>query len=141
MGRKHMTDEANLIAWSLGEVAERHGDPTTAVYERLFAQSPEMRELFLGDDTGAVRGEMLSVVFGTLLDFAGSSSYASNMIRAEIINHENIGVPPAVFATFFTTVMGAVRDLLGEAWTPQVQDAWDAMLAEIGRVVEERVPA
>lgn len=130
-----MSDEADLIAWSLAEVAERHGDPTKAVYERLFAQSPEMAELFVNDKTGAARGEMLSVVFETLLDFAGSVSYGANMVRAEIVNHESLGVPPMVFATFFGTVMEVVRDLLGEAWTPQAQAAWDRMLANLNALI------
>ncbi|KRB39899.1 MAG: globin [Pseudomonadota bacterium] len=130
-----MSDEVDLIAWSLAEVAERHGDPTEAVYRRLFSQSPEMAELFINDKTGAARGEMLSVVFETLLDFAGSSSYGGNMVRAEIVNHENLGVPPRVFATFFGTVMETVRELLGEAWTPKVQAAWDHMLANLDALI------
>lgn len=130
-----MSDETGLIAWSLAQVAERHGDPTSAVYERLFAQSPEMAELFVGDRTGAARGEMLAVVFETLLDFAGPGSYAANMVRAEVVNHENLGVPPAVFVTFFSTVMAAVRDLLGPDWTPAVQAEWDGMLAQLRDVI------
>ena len=130
-----MGDEVDLIAWSLTEVAERHGDPTQAVYARLFAQSPEMAELFVNDKTGAARGEMLSVVFETLLDFAGPASYGANMVRAEIVNHENLGVPPAVFATFFGTVMETVRELLGDAWRPEVQAAWDRMLADLNALI------
>jgi hemoglobin-like flavoprotein len=130
-----MGDEVDLIAWSLAEVAERHGDPTQAVYARLFAQSPEMAELFVNDKTGAARGEMLSVVFETLLDFAGPASYGANMVRAEIVNHENLGVPPAVFATFFGTVMETVRELLGDAWRPEVQAAWDRMLADLNALI------
>jgi len=130
-----MNDEVDLIAWSLSEVAELHGDPTSAVYAKLFAQSPEMAELFVNDKTGAARGEMLSVVFETLLDFAGPASYGANMVRAEIVNHENLGVPPAVFATFFGTVMETIRELLGEAWTPQVQAAWDRMLANLNELI------
>jgi hemoglobin-like flavoprotein len=130
-----MGDEVDLIAWSLAEVAERHGDPTQAVYARLFAQSPEMAELFVNDKTGAARGEMLSVAFETLLDFAGPASYGANMVRAEIVNHENLGVPPAVFATFFGTVMETVRELLGDAWRPEVQAAWDRMLADLNALI------
>lgn len=124
-----MTDERNLIAWSLEEVAERHGDPTGAVYERLFAKSPEMAELFIGDKTGAARGEMLAVVFQTLLDFSGEGAFGANMIRAEIVNHENLGVPPQVFTTFFATVMETLRELLGHDWTPPVAAAWADLLA------------
>lgn len=130
-----MTDEVNLIAWSLEEVAERHGDPTAAVYDRLFAQNPEMAELFIGDKTGAARGEMLAVVFQTLLDFSGDGAFGANMIRAEIVNHENLGVPPGVFATFFRTVMETLREMLGPDWTPQVAAAWNEMLGGLDAAI------
>jgi len=130
-----MTGDTNLIAWSLEEVAERHGDPTAAVYERLFAANPEMAELFIGDKTGAARGEMLAMVFQTLLDFSEAGGFGANMIRAEIVNHENLGVPPKVFATFFATVMETLRDLLGPDWTPEVAAAWKDLLAGLDAAI------
>ncbi|UTP37895.1 globin [Phenylobacterium sp. LH3H17] len=136
-----MTDETNLIAWSLEEVAERHGDPTQAVYDRLFAKSPEMAELFIGDKTGAARGEMLAVVFRTLLDFSSEGAFGANMVRAEIINHEGIGVPPKVFTTFFATVMETMRDLLGEDWTPPVAAAWDELLVGLDAAIHRETAA
>ena len=136
-----MTDKTNLIAWSLEEVAERHGDPTQAVYDRLFAQSPEMAELFIGDKTGAARGEMLAMVFNTLLDFSGNGAFGANMVRAEIINHEGLGVPPDVFATFFRTVMETLRDLLGADWTPPVAAAWDDLLAGLDAAIHQEASA
>jgi len=136
-----MTDETNLIAWSLEEVAERHGDPTAAVYDRLFAKSPEMAELFIGDKTGAARGEMLAVVFQTLLDFSGEGAFGANMVRAEIINHEGLGVPPGVFTTFFATVMETLRGLLGDDWTPPVAAAWDDLLAGLETAIHSEAAA
>src|SRR3990167_6288401 len=136
-----MTDEPNLIAWSLEEVAERHGDPTEAVYDRLFAKSPEMAELFIGDKTGAARGEMLAVVFQTLLDFSSEGAFGANMVRAEIINHEGLGVPPRVFTTFFATVMETVRELLGDDWTPPVAAAWDDLLVGLETAIHSEAAA
>jgi hemoglobin-like flavoprotein len=45
--------------------AERAGDITPLVYQRLFAQHPEMEALFVRDTTGAVRGEMLAAAINT----------------------------------------------------------------------------
>lgn len=132
-----MNDEKNLIAWTLEEVAERHGDPTAAVYDRLFAKSPEMAELFIGDKTGAARGEMLAVVFQTLLDFSDEGAFGANMVRAEIVNHENLGVPPQVFTTFFATVMETLRELLGDDWTPPVAAAWNDLLARLDAAIHK----
>ena len=91
--------DRSLIAWSLETVAERHGDPTPQVYEKLFAQNPEMEALFILDQENSARGNMLANVFEVLLDLAGPRTYGGNMVLAEIVNHENLGVPPKVFVS------------------------------------------
>lgn len=130
-----MAHGGDLIALSLELVAERHGDPAPQIYARLFAAFPETEELFVRDTTGAVRGEMLAVTFQCLLDVTGSGAYAANLIRAERVNHEGVGVPPAAFARFFPIVMETCRDLLGEAWTPRIDAAWAELLAELDAVI------
>lgn len=127
--------DAELITESLERVAERCADPTPFVYERLFAQNPDMRDLFVRDSDGSVRGQMLYQVIEVFLDFVGRRSFSANLIACEVVNHENLGVPPAVFATFFATVMETFRELLGEDWSPAYNQAWRAMLADIAVVV------
>jgi hemoglobin-like flavoprotein len=127
--------DRQLIEWSLDRVAERCGDPTGAVYERLFAQSPEMAPLFVMDDQGSARGNMLANVFEVLLDLAGPRAYGANMVRAEMVNHEGLGVPPRVFASFFGTVRDVLRDMLGDEWTSAVDAAWRDILAELEGLV------
>jgi hemoglobin-like flavoprotein len=121
----------NLIEESLVLLAERHGDPTQAVYRRLFAQHPELEALFVLDRTGQARGNMLTHVFETLIDIAGPRAYGFNMAQAERINHEGLGVSAGVFLSFFAVVMETVRDLLGDAWTPEMETAWEEAIGEI----------
>ena len=68
---------------------------------------------------------------------AQAGYYAPNMIRAEIVNHENLGVPPVVFASFFPVVMETVREKLGDAWTGETQAAWDQLLGQLEDLVSE----
>ncbi len=116
---------------SLELAAERAGDITAEVYERLFAAHPEMRGLFVRDTDGAVRGQMLSQAIEALLDFTGAHHFAANLIRSEIVNHENLGVPNAVFPIFFTVVRDTVRDACGPVWTPEMATTWEALLTDI----------
>jgi hemoglobin-like flavoprotein len=124
----------DLVAASLELVAERAGDPAPRIYARLFAEYPQMEPLFARDTAGAVRGEMLAVAFGCLLDLAASGAYAANMIAAETVNHEGLGVPPEVFGRFFPIVAETCRELLAEAWTGEVDAAWAQALAQIARL-------
>ena len=120
---------SDALANSLELVVDRVGDPTPLVYDRLFAEQPRMRELFVGDHNGQARGHMLQMVLDTLTNMAGGAAGPANMIRAERVNHDQIGVPFDVFATFFTVVHETFRDAAGEGWTREMEDAWTHVLA------------
>jgi hemoglobin-like flavoprotein len=119
----------DALEGSLELVAERCGDPTEMVYDRLFARQPEMKALFLGDQSRLARGQMLNMVLDTLTNMAAGETWAGNMIRAERVNHDQIGVPFDVFATFFTVVHESFRDAAGADWTGEMEDAWTRVLA------------
>ncbi len=126
-----MNNSAEIVSNSLEFLADRVGDPAPQVYARLFAAYPEMEALFVRDSTGAVRGEMLAVAFQCILDLGATGSYAPHLIAAERINHEGVGVPHEVFGRFFPILVESCRDLMGEAWTPEVDTAWAELLARI----------
>src|SRR5689334_4153238 len=115
------------IEESLERLAEQ-GDPTAAVYARLFTEQPAMRALFWRDEDGKIKGEMLARVFDAILDFIGPRRYADHMIGAEIITHEGYDVPREVFATFFGVVAATVREQLAGDFTPAMDAAWAALL-------------
>jgi hemoglobin-like flavoprotein len=118
------------IEASLELAAERAGDITPLVYDRLFAGWPEMEALFVRDTDGAVRGQMLAQVFEALLDFSGRRYFSLGLIQTEIVNHEGLGVPPDVFARFFAVVRDTVREACGADWTAGMEAAWSRTLAE-----------
>jgi hemoglobin-like flavoprotein len=120
-----------MIETSLALAAERGGDLTPLVYARLFAAQPEMEALFWRDTNGKIKGEMLMRVFEAILDFVGERQYADRLIQCEVVTHSQYDVPPEVFRTFFGIVAATVRDVLGDAWTPQMADDWSRLLTEL----------
>ena len=131
-----MPNSAEIVAASLERLAERIGDPTPRVYARLFAAHPEMEALFVRDTTGAVRGEMLAMAFECILDIGGAGAYAGNLIAAERVNHQGLGVPPEVFARFFPLLAETCRKLSGETWTPDVDAAWAGLLGKLMAIAD-----
>lgn len=121
---------SDALTASLELVADRVGDPTERVYERLFARQPGMEALFLGDHSRQARGQMLNMVIDTLANMAAGETWAGNMIRAERINHDQIGVPFDVFATFFDVVHETFREAAGDGWTAEMEAAWTGVLAQ-----------
>ena len=122
--------DTSLITRSLELVAER-GDPAARVYARVFEAHPEMEKLFVRDTTGSIRGNMLTEAVTAMLDFIERDTYGGNLMRAEIVNHENLGVPREVFAGFYTTLRDTFAELLGAAWTNDIDTAWKELLARI----------
>lgn len=94
-----------------------------------------MEPLFVRDTTGAVRGEMLAVALQCLLDLVGPGQYAAHLIATERVNHDSWDVPHAAFVRFFPIVMETFRDLLGEAWTAEMDAAWRALLGRVDGLV------
>ena len=58
--------------------------------------------------------------FDTLFDYVGERRWAPAMLQCELINHQELGVEPAVFMQFFVVLRDVVRGELGEAWTQDV---------------------
>ena len=129
---------------SLALVAERCGDLSPLVYERLFRDHPEMKALFWRDKIGTIKGEMLTRVFEAVLDYIGDNRYAAHMIRCEVVTHSQYDVPPQVFGTFFAVVVATIREQLGAEWTPEFETAWRELLRDFDGFVrhpEQVAPA
>jgi hemoglobin-like flavoprotein len=120
-----------LLEHSLEQVVGRVGDPAPQVYEWLFAQSPELRAMFVGDPLGSVRAEMFHRVIETLIDVAADRPYASGMIAAEWSNHHMNGVTTRQFDNFFESVVQVLRQALGSKWTADIDAAWRHTLARV----------
>lgn len=114
-----------LIERSLEQV----GDPADEVYARLFAEFPETEERFCRDVTGAIRAEMLTMVFDCLMNPAGP--YQLHLVRAERVNHDGFGTPNEVFDRFFWIVRDACRARAGAHWTPEIEAAWTAQIERV----------
>jgi len=129
-----MTAAHALIEESLERLVAAAGDPTEAVYARLFALYPETKGLFVRDTDGAVRGEMLAKTLECVLDLAGPNAYAANFIACEIVNHEGVGVPREVFARFYEVMAQTFAELAGPEWSAAYGEAWAALVTRIGAV-------
>jgi hemoglobin-like flavoprotein len=128
-----MTDP---VTASFELASERCADLTPHVYERLFAEHPDMQPLFVNDRTGKVRDEMLYRVIETILDFVGSLHYAVGMVHAEVQTHDGYGVPRDVFPKFFAVVADTLRQILAEDWTAEMDAGWRRLVAELSAIAQ-----
>ena len=129
-----MSELSDTIEQSLEVVVASAGDPTAAVYARLFQRWPEFQGLFVRDTTGSVRGEMLTKTLECVLDLVGPNAYAANFIACEIVNHDGVGVPREIFPRFFAVTAETFAELAGPDWTPAFDAAWGEALDRIAAV-------
>jgi len=94
-----------------------------------------MKDLFLLDHKDEAKGHMLFEVIQAIIDFVGPKYTSEGLILTELVNHQQIGVPPETFETFFTTVRDTFRDLLGDNWTSGYDEAWGQLLLELSGII------
>jgi hemoglobin-like flavoprotein len=126
-----MNASPNPIEQSFELAAARCADLTPLVYQRLFDEHPETRAMFRTQGSEPVRGSMLALTIEAILDFAGERSGHFRLIACEVASHDAYGTPRELFIAFFTTIRDALRDLLGDEWSPNIARAWDQLLVEI----------
>ncbi len=129
-----MTD-GKLIQATLETVADRHGDPADLIFKHLFAAHPEYERLFEMDRDGGVRASMVQTGLECILNHVEGGQVARFTIAAERMHHDGYGVPEGEFDEFFVAMKAAFAEVMGEAWTQDVETAWSDLLAEFAAMV------
>jgi len=132
-----MTSSTNLIQRSFELAAGRCEDLTPAVYRRLFLEHPEAEPMFRSEGSELVKGSMLALTIGAILDFAGDRSGSFRMITCEVQSHDAYGTPRELFGEFFGVIADTLREILGPDWSPEIDEAWRKLLGEIDRLVTQ----
>jgi len=124
----------NLIHHSFELAAERCEDLTPLVYRRLFRDHPEAEAMFRREGGNLVKGSMLALAIDAMLDFAGDRAGQFRMIECEVQSHDAYGTPRKLFGEFFDVIADTMREVLGNDWSPQIEEAWQKLLSEIDHV-------
>ncbi|MCK1390962.1 globin [Bradyrhizobium sp. 1] len=126
-----MSASSNPIEESFELAAARCADLTPLVYQRLFDQHPETRAMFRTQGSELVKGSMLALTIEAILDLAGERRGHFRLIACEVSSHDAYGTPRELFIAFFAVIRDTLCDLLGDEWSTDIAQAWDALLIEI----------
>jgi hemoglobin-like flavoprotein len=125
----------NPIRQSFELAAERCDDLTPPIYRRLFREHPEAVTMFRTEGSELVKGSMLALTIEAILDFAGERCGNFRMIECEVTSHDAYGTPRELFVAFFGVIAATLREILGNDWSPEIDQAWQTLLTEIAGVV------
>jgi nitric oxide dioxygenase len=98
---------------------------TTAFYRNMFAEHPELKNLFnMGNQAQGTQQQSLA---------AAVFAYAANIDNPQILQpvitrivhkHVSLGIKPEQYSIVGRHLLGAIKEVLGEAATPPLLDAW-----------------
>jgi hemoglobin-like flavoprotein len=125
----------NPIEHSFELAAERCADLAPLVYPRLHRAHPETQTMSRSEGADLVKGSMLALTIEAILDFAGERSGKFRVIECELASHHAYGTPRDLFASFFGVIAATLREVLGDDWSQEIDDAWQKLLREVEGVV------
>ncbi|WP_213953704.1 globin family protein [Variovorax sp. dw_954] len=110
-------------------------------YGHLFDADPSLRALFRGDMVH--QGERLMTMIGSAVGLLGKPDVLMPVLRNLGARHVGYGVVDAHYATVGGALLLTLEQGLGDAFTPEVREAWTAMYGIVSRTMIEasREPA
>jgi hemoglobin-like flavoprotein len=123
----------DFIHQSFELAAQRCEDLTPLVYARLFREHPETQSMFRSQGSDLIKGSMLALTIDAMLDFSGQRTGRFRMISCEVQSHDAYGTSPELFSQFFGVIAATVREVLESNWSPEFDDAWQALLIDLER--------
>ncbi|MFT4201772.1 globin [Gordonia sp. (in: high G+C Gram-positive bacteria)] len=116
----------SAVARSLELYEDKLGNPTEAIYRRLYAVHPDAQEIFAGDTY--IPKRMMAGIFETVIDLAEGTidpAYTATWVP----DHVAAEVSRPMIATMFDAVVDEIREGLGDDWDADMQADWDRVMA------------
>jgi hemoglobin-like flavoprotein len=133
----HMTpDQIKLVQDSFAKVAPISEQAAVLFYDRLFEIAPSVKSMFPADMTEQRKKLMatLAVVVNDLGNLASILPAASALAK----RHVSYGAKPEHYPVVGAALLWTLEKGLGDAWTPEVAEAWTAAYATLsGYMISE----
>jgi hemoglobin-like flavoprotein len=141
------TTQVKLIQTSFQQVLPIADTAGMLLYQRIFTLAPETRALF--DDDIAPQAKRLMAAVKVVVDGLENLERVAPMLVKLGARHVRYGVRAEHFEVAGGALLWTLEQGLGEAFTPEVRDAWaaawdviaDAMLSGMRQAELEQVPA
>jgi hemoglobin-like flavoprotein len=106
---------------------------TTRFYDILFDRYPAVRPMFSADT--APQAKMLREAVIAVLDHLDDADWLTSTLHEMGRRHVGYGVTPEMYAAVAESMVAAMRELGGDAWTPAMTDAWTEALGTVASLM------
>lgn len=132
-----LTDERKQIVKSTAPVLKEKAEAvTTRMYEIMFSNYPDVKELFKNAPNNQNQILARSIVaYAENIDNLGALGDAVEKIAK---HHVEVGIKPEHYPWVIESLLQAIADVLGEAATSEVKDAWFAAYWVLANILIKR---
>jgi hemoglobin-like flavoprotein len=127
--------QISLVRTSFACVEPIAAQAATIFYNNLFAADPSLRTLFRGDM--AAQGERLMTMIGAAVGLLDRPHALLPVLRSLGARHAGYGVRDTHYATVGAALIQTLEQGLGDAFTPEVREAWVALYGIVSRTMME----
>lgn len=125
--------QVQLVRSSFALVQPIAATAAALFYQHLFAADPSLRGLFRGDMVQ--QGERLMSMIGSAVGLLDRPAVLLPVLRSLGARHGGYGVLDAHYATVGAALLLTLEQGLGDAFTPEVREAWAAMYGLVSRTM------
>lgn len=127
--------QINLVQESFRKVLPIADTAATIFYARLFELDPSLRKLFKADMKK--QGMMLMSMLASAVRGLSDPNALIPVLTALGRRHTGYGVVDAHYTTVAEALLWTLEQGLGEAFTPEVRDAWIAAYSMMTSVMQQ----
>lgn len=131
-----MNEQKKMIIKQTVPVLEQHGEKITKLmYQNMFQQHPELLNMF--NQTNQKVGEQPKALANTVIAAAKHVDHLEALTPAVLgiaHKHRALNVLPEHYPIVGENLLGAIKEVLGDAATPEIVDAWGEYYGELAQV-------
>ena len=128
-----MALDVALLRESFQLVAERSPQITSRFYAIFFERYPQVRPMF-GKDTSR-QEKMLTDALVAVLDHLEDAPWLQQTLFALGAKHVGYGVRDEMYGWVGESLLAALAEAAGDAWTPAVEQAWTEAIGAIASMM------
>lgn len=129
------SEQKQLVRDSWAKVLPIQETAAELFYNRLFEKHPEVRPYFKGDIKE--QGRKLIAMLNTAVNGLDNLEALVEPLRSSGRAHKAYGVTPEDYDKVGMTFLWTLQHGLGDAYSPEVEDAWRATYTSVAKVMIE----
>jgi hemoglobin-like flavoprotein len=132
-------EQIEMVRTSWAKVVPIAGPAASLFYDRLFQLDPELKSLFQGDMTE--QGRKLMAMINTAVNGLDKLDDIVPAVQELGRRHVDYGVKDADYDTVGSALLWTLEQGLGEAFTPDVKEAWATAYGVLAGTMKEAANA